>query len=88
MDAHAGAEVVVDALHMALARTTPDPDGLVHHSDKGSQYTSLAFTAAADIAGLQLSFGRTGDAYDCEMLRGAVRPVSDPCLRLAGVPWR
>lgn len=64
MDAHPGAELAVDALHMALARTIVDPDGLVHHSDKGSAYTSLAFGAAADIAGLQLSFGRTGDAYD------------------------
>lgn len=64
MDAHPGADLVVDALHMALARTTADPDGLVHHSDRGSQYTSLRFTAAADIAGLRLSFGRTGDAYD------------------------
>jgi putative transposase len=49
---------------MALGRTTPDPEGLTHHSDRGSQYTSQAFTAAADIAGLQLSFGRTGDAFD------------------------
>ena len=64
MDGHQGAELVVDALHMALARTVADPDGLVHHSDRGSQYTSLAFTAAADVAGLQLSFGSTGDAYD------------------------
>jgi putative transposase len=64
MDGHASAELVVDALHMALARTTVDPDGLVHHSDRGSQYRSLAFTVAADIAGLRLSFGRTGDAYD------------------------
>ncbi len=64
MDGHAGAELVVDAVHMALARTIPDENGLVHHSDRGSQYTSLAFTAAADIAGLRLSFGRTGDAYD------------------------
>lgn len=64
MDTHPGAELAVDALHMALARTIVDPDGLIHHSDKGSAYTSLAFGAAADIAGLQLSFGRTGDAYD------------------------
>ena len=64
MGGHPGAELVVDALWMALARTTPDPDGLIHHSDKGSQYTSRAFTAAADIAGLRLSFGRTGDALD------------------------
>lgn len=64
MDGHAGAELVVDAVHMALARTIPDEDGLIHHSDRGSQYTSLAFTAAADVAGLRLSYGRTGTALD------------------------
>lgn len=64
MGAHAGAELVVDALTMALGRTVPDGEGLVHHSDRGSQYTSAAFTAAADVAGLRLSFGRVGDAYD------------------------
>ncbi len=37
MDEHQDAELVVDALTMALARCTPDPDGLVHHADRGSQ---------------------------------------------------
>ena len=36
------AELVVDALAMAVCRRRP-PAGLVHHSDRGSQYTSLAF---------------------------------------------
>lgn len=64
MGDHAGAELVVDALTMALGRSIPAAEGLVHHSDRGSQYTSAAFTAAADLAGLRLSFGRVGDAYD------------------------
>jgi glyoxylase-like metal-dependent hydrolase (beta-lactamase superfamily II) len=58
------AELVVDALVMALARTTPDADGLIHHSDRGSQYTSLDFCTTADLAGLQVSFGSTGDCFD------------------------
>ncbi len=58
------AELVVDALVMALGRATPDPDGLVHHSDRGSAYTSLEFCATATLAGLQVSFGSTGDCYD------------------------
>jgi hypothetical protein len=37
MDEHADAELVVDALVMALSRTVPDADGLTHHSDRGSQ---------------------------------------------------
>ena len=64
MGPHPDAELVVDALVMALSRCTPDPDGLVHHSDRGSQYTSLDFCATADLAGLQVSFGSTGDCYD------------------------
>ena len=36
MDEHQDAQLVVDALTMALGRTAPDPDGLIHHSDKGS----------------------------------------------------
>jgi putative transposase len=76
MDAHQGAELVVDAMFMALGRTTPDPEGLTHHSDRGSQYTSQAFTAAADIAGLQLSFGRTGDAFDTPPWRRCGPPSS------------
>ena len=54
---------------MALARCQPDPGGLVH-ADRGSQYTSLDFCSTATLAGLQVSFGSTGDCYDCEQNRG------------------
>ena len=64
MDEHPDAELVVDALVMALGRATPDPDGLVHHADRGSQYTSLAFCATADLHGLRVSFSRTGNCFD------------------------
>ena len=40
---HLRAELVVDALEMAIAHRRPDP-GLIHHSDRGGQYTSLIFT--------------------------------------------
>ena len=64
MDEHQDAELVVDALTMALSRATPDDDGLIHHADRGSQYTSLAFCAAASLERLQVSFGSTGDCFD------------------------
>lgn len=64
MDEHQDAELVVDALIMALGRCTPDAEGLVHHSDKGTQYTSLDFCTTADLTGLTVSFGSTGDCYD------------------------
>jgi len=63
MATHMRATLVVDALQMALARRRPGP-GLIHHSDQGSQYVSLAFGRAARQAGIALSMGSRGDAYD------------------------
>lgn len=56
-------ELVVDAVDMALWRQPPAP-GLVHHSDRGSQYTSLRFGARLERAGILRSMGRKGDAYE------------------------
>ncbi|HCJ9060875.1 TPA: IS3 family transposase, partial [Escherichia coli] len=56
---------VLDALEQALwAR---QPSGTVHHSDKGSQYVSLAYTQRLKEAGLLASTGSTGDSYDNAM---------------------
>jgi putative transposase len=63
MATHMRASLVVDALQMALARRRPGP-GLIHHSDQGSQYVSLAFGRAARQAGIAISMGSRGDAYD------------------------
>ena len=63
MARHMRAALVVDALKMALARRRPPP-GLIHHSDQGSQYVSLAFGRAAGQAGIAVSMGSRGDAYD------------------------
>jgi putative transposase len=63
MATHMRASLVIDALQMALTRRRPPP-GLVHHSDQGSQYVSLAFGRAAGRAGIAVSMGSRGDAYD------------------------
>jgi putative transposase len=60
---HMRSELVVDALQMAVARRRPAP-GLIHHSDPGSQYVSLAFGQAARDAGIARSMGSVGDCYD------------------------
>jgi putative transposase len=60
---HMRAELVVDALQMAISRRRPAP-GLIHHSDQGSQYVSLAFGQAARDAGIARSMGSKGDCYD------------------------
>jgi putative transposase len=62
MATHLRAQLVLDALDMALWRRRPDD--VIHHSDQGSQYTSLAFGARCREAGVRPSMGSVGDAYD------------------------
>jgi len=58
-------ELVLDALEMAIGQRRPD--GVIHHSDQGSQYTSLAFGKRCKEAGVRPSMGSVGDAYDNAM---------------------
>ena len=59
------AELVLAALNMALQQRRPD--GVIHHSDQGSQYTSVAFGARCKKMGVRPSMGTVGDAYDNAM---------------------
>ena len=60
---HMRAELVVDALQMALHRRRPGP-GLIHHSDQGGQFVSLSFGQTARDAGIAVSMGSRGDCFD------------------------
>jgi len=60
---HMRAELVTDALRMALAHRRPAP-GLIWHSDQGSQFVSLAFGQQARAAGIAQSMGSRGDCFD------------------------
>ncbi len=62
---HLRAELVVNALEMALGQRRPH--NVIHHSDQGSQYTSLAFGKRCREAGVRPSMGSVGDAYDNAM---------------------
>lgn len=62
---HLRAELVIDALEMAIGQR--QPGGVSHHSDQGSQYTSLAFGKRCQEAGVRPSMGSVGDAYDNAM---------------------
>ncbi len=66
MRRHLETELVTSALDMAIGRGDPAP-GLVHHSDRGTQYTSFAFGHRLRESGILPSMGRTGDAYDNAM---------------------
>lgn len=63
MAEHLGGELTRDALAMALARRRPVAD-LVHHSDRGSQYTATAYQALLAQYGVAASMSRAGDCYD------------------------
>ena len=58
-------QLVLDALNMALAARRPR--GVIHHSDQGSQYTSIEFGQHCRKAGVRPSMGSVGDAYDNAM---------------------
>ena len=62
---HLRAELVLGALEMAIGQRRPRD--VVHHSDQGSQYTSLAFGKRCSEAGVRPSMGSVGDAYDNAM---------------------
>jgi putative transposase len=66
MAGHMRTALVTAALDMAVARRRPGTD-LVHHSDQGSQYTSLAFGRRLREAGIAASMGSVGDCYDNAM---------------------
>ncbi len=86
MAEHMRAELVVDALEMGVARRRPD-EGLVHHSDQGSQYVSLGFGQAARDAGIAVSMGSKGDAYDNAVAESFFATLKKELAYREG-PWR
>jgi putative transposase len=75
------AELVVDALEMAVARRRPKP-GLVHHSDRGSQYVSLIFGARCRDGDIDVSMGGTS-AYDNAVAESFFASLTKDLLRRA-----
>lgn len=71
MATHLRVELVADALRMALWRRNP-PSGVIHHSDRGSQYTALSFGERLGKAGIFPSMGRVGSALDNAMAESFV----------------
>ena len=88
------AELVLSALNMALQQRKPE--GVIHHSDQGSQYTSIAFGERCKKMGVRPSMGTVGDAYDnamaesffatleCELIDRRSWPATSARVRCAG----
>jgi putative transposase len=73
MATHLRTELVLEALDMALGQRRPKD--VIHYSDQGCQYTSLAFGRRCKLLGIRLSMGSVGDAYDnamCESFFGTL----------------
>ena len=62
---HLRTEIVLDALNMALHQR--QPSNVIHHSDQGTQYTSISFGRRCKQAGVRPSMGSVGDCYDNAM---------------------
>lgn len=79
-------DLVLDALEQALwARR--DTNGLVHHSDRGSQYLSIRYSERLAAAGVAPSVGRRGDSYDNALAETIIGLYKTEVIRHRG-PWR
>lgn len=79
--------LVQNALRMALLRRHPQP-GLLHHSDRGSQYTSSGYRATLAQAGMVVSMSRTGNCYDNAAMESFWSTLKWECISRTDFPTR
>lgn len=80
--------LVLDALEQALWDRRPGEDGgLVHHSDRGSQYLSIKYTERLAEAGVEPSVGSVGDSYDNALAESVIGLFKTEVIHRLG-PWR
>ena len=80
-------DLALDALEMAIWRRQAQLDGLVHHSDRGSQYLSIRYTERLAEAGVVTSVGSRGDSYDNALAETIIGLYKTELVRRRG-PWR
>jgi putative transposase len=86
---HHQTELPLAALEMALwtrAQAHQNVQGLVHHSDAGSEYTAIRYRNTVDSVGALASIGSVGDSYDNAMAESLNGIYKTECIRLEG-PW-
>ena len=79
-------DLVLDALEQALWSRT-GTEGLIHHSDRGSQYLSIRYTERLAEAGVETSVGSVGDSYDNALAETIIGLYKTEVIRHRG-PWR
>jgi len=87
MATHLRAELVIEALEMALWRRKPAA-GLVHHSDRGAQYTALSFGKRLEEAGIVPSMGQAGSALDNAISESFVSTLKCELVHRSRFPTR
>jgi putative transposase len=87
MDSHMRTELVVGALEMAVWRRRPVA-GLVHHSDRGVQYTAISFSKRLEEVGIVPSMGRTGTALDNAMAESFIATLKTELVHRRRFPNR
>ncbi len=87
MSNHLKTELVVDAVNMAIYNRRPAA-GLIHHSDRGSQYTSVEFGSRLREKGLLPSMGSVADAYDNSMAESFVSTLKRELIHRHSWPNR
>jgi putative transposase len=87
MAEHMRAQLVVEALELAVRQRRP-PLGLVHHSDQGSQYVSLAFGQRCRDAGIDVSMGARGCALDNAVCESFYASLKKELIRRRSWPTR
>jgi putative transposase len=87
MAPHMRTELVVDALEMALWRRKPGA-GLIHHTDRGSQYTAISFGKRLAEVGVVPSMGRTGTALDNAMAESFIATLKTELVHRRRFPDR
>ena len=81
------APLVVDAISMAIARRKPKP-GLVHHSDRGSQYTSIAMGRTLRDSKIMASMGSKGDPWDNASAESCISTIKNELVKRRTFPTR
>ena len=80
-------DLALDALEMAIWRRQAQLDGLVHHSDRGSQYLSIRYTERLAEAGAVTSVGSRGDSFDNALAETMIGLYKTELIRRRG-PWK
>jgi transposase InsO family protein len=80
-------DLALDALEMAIWHRQAQLDGLVHHSDRGSQYLSIRYTERLAEAGAVTSVGSRGDSYDNALAETIIGLYKTELIRRRG-PWK